>query len=63
MVTTIKQWAEGHGAAPVGRLVKRMERFASNTVDPSTSLAAEELIQMIKAALPKEKDVPAQPEA
>ncbi|UOW93131.1 hypothetical protein SEA_NOSHOW_64 [Mycobacterium phage NoShow] len=53
MATTIKQWVEGHGVGPVSRVVKRMERFAGNTTDPETSLAATELLEMIKSALPK----------
>ena len=56
MAGTLKQWADAHGAAPVSRVAKRIERFASNTTDPETSLAAQELIEMIQAALPKEKE-------
>ncbi|AZS06618.1 hypothetical protein SEA_JACOREN57_53 [Mycobacterium phage JacoRen57] len=44
----IKQWADGHGAAAVSRVVKRIERFANNTTDPETSAAAKELIALIK---------------
>ena len=49
--TTLKQWAEAHGPTATGRVVKRIERFAGNTVDAGTALAAEELVQMIKEVL------------
>lgn len=52
---TLKQWAEGHGAAPVSRVVKRIERFATNTGDSDTAIAAQELVDMLKAVQPKEK--------
>ena len=52
--TTIKQWAEAHGSS-AARVGKRIERFAGNTSDPDTHDAAQELVEMIQSALPKEK--------
>ena len=49
-MTTLKQWAETHGPTAVGRVVKRIERFAGNTTDPATSIAAEDLLKMIQEA-------------
>ena len=49
---TLKQWGESHGAPAVSRVVKRIERFAGNTSDSETSLAAQELVGMIKDAVP-----------
>lgn len=54
-MATLKQWAEAHGAGPVSRVAKRIERFAGNTQDPDTSLAAEELVKMITEAAPKKE--------
>lgn len=53
--TTIKQWAEGHGTPAVSRVAKRLARFANNSTDPDTSLAAGELVSMIEEAMPKGK--------
>lgn len=53
--TTLKQWAEAHGTNAVGRVVKRIERFAGNTTDDSTSAAAQELLEMIGAVVPKKE--------
>lgn len=50
MATSLKSWAQGHEPAAVSRVVKRLERFSGNTTDPSTSLAAEELVSMINEA-------------
>jgi len=47
--TTLKEWAEGHGTA-AARVAKRIERFANNTTDPDTSMAAGELLEMMAQA-------------
>lgn len=60
MATTLKQWADAHGAGPVSRVVKRIERFAGNTTDDGTAAAATELLEMIAAVAPK-KDKDAEP--
>lgn len=52
--STIKQWAEGYEPSVVTRVVKRIERFSGNTNDTDTAAAAAELVELIKAALPKE---------
>ena len=49
---SIKQWATGHDAAAVSRVAKRIARFAKNTQDPDTSLAAQDLVDMIENAVP-----------
>ena len=56
MATTLKQWAEAHGPGPVGRVVKRIERFAGNTSDDGTAAAAKELLEMIGGVMPKKAD-------
>ena len=52
MSATIKQWAEGHDRGAVLRVAKRLGRFAKNTQDPDTSLAAQDLVDMIENAIP-----------
>jgi hypothetical protein len=47
---TLKQWAESHEPVAVERIHKRLMRFAENTTDPATSLAANELLAMIQDA-------------
>ncbi len=47
-MSALKQWADQHGDAAVGRVVKRIERFAGNTTDAATSDAATDLINLIK---------------
>jgi len=46
--TTLKQWAELHGPQPVSRIATRLERFAGNTGDPETALAAAELCKLLR---------------
>ena len=54
---TLKQWADAHGPQPVKRIAARMERFAGNTGDPETALAAAELCKLLRDSLPlKEQD-------
>lgn len=48
----IKEWATTHGPSAAGRVVKRMERFAQNTLDETTAAAAADLVELIKKELP-----------
>ena len=59
--STLKQWADTHGPQPVSRISARLERFAGNTGDPETALAAAELCKMLRDVNPKKEtaDVPA----
>ena len=50
---TLKQWAESHEPGAVSRVVNRLERFATNTVDEATSAAANSLLEMLKQVEPK----------
>ena len=52
---TLKQWAEAHGPQPVTRIASRLERFAGNTGDPETALAAAELCKLLRDTLPKKE--------
>lgn len=49
-MTTLEEWVKAHGNGPVSRVVKRIERFSGNTTDPDTSLAADDLVKMIREA-------------
>lgn len=53
---TIKQWTDTHGEGPSRRVAKRIARFAGNTGDDLTASAAQDLVEMIESALPKEKN-------
>lgn len=44
----LKDWADSHGPAAVGRVVKRIERFSGNTTDEATGAAARDLVELIK---------------
>ena len=52
MSATIKEWAKVHDPAALQRVAKRIKRFATNTQDPDTSLAAQDLVSMIENAVP-----------
>lgn len=56
-MTTLKQWADTHGPQPVTRIAGRLERFAGNTGDPETALAAAELCKMLRDTVPAPKAV------
>lgn len=53
--STLKQWADTHGPQPVSRISARLERFAGNTGDPETALAAAELCKLLRDTLPKKE--------
>lgn len=49
---TFRQWAETHPRAAVLRVVSRLDRFANNTSNEETSLAAQDLVAKLKEATP-----------
>ena len=53
--STLKQWADLHGSEPIKRIAARLERFAGNTGDPETALAAAELCKLLRDTLPKKE--------
>ena len=53
--STLKQWSELHRPSAVSRVASRIERFAGNTGDPETALAAAELCKLIRDSLPKKE--------
>lgn len=53
--STLKQWSELHRPSAVSRVASRIERFAGNTGDPETALAAAELCKLIRDTLPKKE--------
>ena len=50
--TDIQVWTETYGAEAASRVAKRIKRFAGNTMDADTSLAAEALVNLIENAIP-----------
>lgn len=50
--STFREWATTHPAPAVNRIVRRIERFAGNTADEETSLAAQDLVDKLKEAIP-----------
>lgn len=55
----LQDFVERHPQSATNRLVKRIQRFAGNTTDPDTSLAAEELVKMFIDAIAAGKKVAA----
>lgn len=53
---TFKQWATTHPAAAVTRVIGRLDRFANNTSNEETSLAAQDLVAKLKEAAGAPKD-------
>lgn len=50
--SVLTDWAERHEPTAVARVIKRLGRFAGNTTDPATGLAAQELVDLIENSVP-----------